>query len=508
MMSRGNSIPSEQTVLSGSRGSSIPSEQVAAKAAKKYIPKFFNQNVVIKGSDPVYYPWRPTANPASLTQSVTITCGLLIDIRDRLFILSARRDLAACTKFQVFYTMANCPLTPTLVPQDKSAVVFSQDLHIVFSSADFDIVLFASSGLDHFNPKLDKAFNPVEHTLSTFDLGKIKDHFVLPKVVDQTDQTDQIKGFSTIVVFDNVLTLEPGGSMSKATLKLFYLGSAVTKIMDSQPMIFLTFDIEKSTKPTPDILEGSPVYGTNGKFHGIIIKVHMQSNRVFVLPTKVLSKILYDFADYRIGPDSYKGIVDLPICYDIYEGKIIVSQKFKQTAEPTTHNPNPMPFVVGLYDEITKINGFALSTANGTVYVEDQLDYKVSLPLDLYVALYFGLGDSVDLTFDRNGIVYTLKVGCVPARQMAETLKRIQLTCQPYFHPTNYIPYEIDDEKIVYVRLSYELIRALQATSHDGIFIKPINFKQVDKNIRTIVQIDCLNTALAKSRNLHRLTKK
>jgi hypothetical protein len=458
---------------------------------QKYIPKYFNQNVIIRGTNPVFYSWKMSANPSSLSQSITLASGLLIDIRDRLFILSTRKDLAACTKFQCFYTVANCPN------------VFSQDLQIIFSSADFDIVLLGSNNLDHFDPKLDKNFNSNEHTLNTFDLGKIRDHFVLPKL---SAEIDPLKNCYTIVQFNDALGLVPGSIVSKTSAKLFFIGTSIIKFLDAQPMVCFTFDIDQTIKL--DILEGSPIYGPNGKLHGIVTKVHTQTMRAFVLPTKVLSKVLYDFADHRISPDSYKGIVDLPICYDTYKGKVIVSQKFKKTVEGTEHNPNPLPFIVGLYDVITKVNGFPLSINSGVVYVEDQHDYKISLPLDLYISLYFGLGDSVDLTFDRNGIVYTLRVECVPSKQMAEALNRIRISSQPYFYPKEYIPHTIDSEKIVYTQLTYELIRALMETSHSDIFIKSINFSNLDQNTNCIIQIDCLSAPLAKSRSLHRLLKK
>lgn len=403
-----------------------------------------SQVVAIHGSNVSTIPWR---NKVNRTKKYPVT-GLIFNYRGKEYIVTRRKYVISCTVF----TMYQCAF-------DDKHTIFSQKLSVLFASADFDVIVFGSENREYFDPAASYVIQgdtECKVPQYSFDLVASGDHYQVP-----TKKTNY-KVLNHM--FD---TSAPGMDYKHNLLDLKYMNYEFVSASNSPIQLMYVFMINSATNKSTNAksgikneyigLYGAPVFDKHQKLYGIIVNI--SNHKIYVLPTKSLFKILFDFVDNKMYPEAYKGIADIPIYYDITSDKVIVSDVHKIEVKGNTTNPKPRPFVIGIGDVLNKINDLDISVESNVALVQDP-SLKCKVPIELYICLNYSVGEKIKLEFDRNGLIYNVFITCVKA----VPANGLEITSQPYYKPTTYIPFRVDDNK-VYVTLTYEILELAKELS-------------------------------------------
>jgi len=203
----------------------------------------------------------------------------------------------------------------------------------------------------------------------------------------------------------------------------------------------------------------------------------------------VLVKVVNDFIQYEAIPNQYNGLMYLPFDYYVTKKK---SMRIKKScvviASSTIQNINKN-------DEIISIAGHDIDVSDN-VYILDT-NYKESIPLDIFIRLYFNSMTPINLVFNHHKKIINVDIYGVPEH------KSLVLSNRSYYNPSHYMPH-IDINGVIIVQLTHEL---LDLTIINKIYIKNSvidkyfeNIDDVNPNI--ILIIDCLSDVTAKKYDL------
>lgn len=438
----------------------------AKKPRKKQ--KIEDQLCVIYGYHSNYFSWQDNTD-----RTVYHTTGLIFEIENNYYVLTTRSHLISCKNIIMYHRYLR-----------DNEIILRNDLRILFQSIEYNIIILVSENKN--------SFDPLESEIISGDYDKLA---ICPSYIFPTDS----QGVPT--KRSKYSAIKTNMDLTSDTLK-YEIDSLNVKyllpFMESETFLPAVFLYKYRIDDTSDMLGiiGSVIVNKKNQLIGIVSK--SISNNLFVLPTILLSKIVFDFANNLSNPDAYEGLCSLNICFDINnQSKIEISENNIVKKENDT-------FILKKNDIINKIDGKNPYINNDIVLVYDS-KLGENIPIDIYFQLNSANGKEISLEIDRFGTIINLNiVGSI-------NRKELSLTNIPYFNPDLPIPF-INLGGIIIVEFTHELLDIMFSNKIyisnkliDNFIHEGLLDNELEQINNMLLIIDCLDNNLAKKYNLPQL---
>ncbi|XWV26212.1 hypothetical protein QJ857_gp0864 [Tupanvirus soda lake] len=420
------------------------------------------QIVVVYGYNSNDFTWRNLD-----LRSVYHTTGLVIKYQNKKYIVTTRQRLISCKNIVMYH----CYFRGT-------EPVMRNDLQIMFQSIEYNIVILGTKECDEFDLTMSEIiygdYDP-KNICPSYDITKSK--YVVPT---------KRSHFNTVRMD---MDLESDTINYQAHI---YDVKFVESFIYDTSYVPNNYMYKFIFKNEPD----SKLYGICGaiifnKKHQLVGMVSMcEENELFVLPTKALIKIVNDFFRFKNNPNQYSGITTLPFnykinsdCVEITNTNIVISNTGKKLVKKN--------------DKLISIGNFDIEI-NTDALVYD-IDFKESIPLEIFVALNFDCDKPFDVILQRKKKIINISLYGMPVKDY------LPLTNQSYYYPINSIPY-VNLNGIIFVQLTHEL---LDITVYRNVILSnnllDKYFADENDNFKKILIIDCLNHEIAEKYKLPQL---
>lgn len=424
--------------------------------------------VSIYGYNGNIFPWMMLDK-----KSVYHTTGLIVDYGGKKYVVTTRTSLVSCNNICMYHKY-----------YFGSEPVMQNNLEIAFQFIEQNIIILVSK-------------NQTELLLN-------KSH-ILSECVNSDSITNGITcGFDiTIKKFPipsdttKYNTIATNTIISNKSIKynidiynLTYVGYGMYNDKYLPDNFLYEFSIKKTN--LQGIL-GSVIYKETvpDALIGIIVKV--VKGQIYVLPTRILAKIVSDFVN--CANMSYGGFLEVKLDYEIDGDKmrIVSGSKLKTTKGNKMVKKN---------DIVDMVNGKKILVQNSQIFVEDDA-LKTNILLNVYFNLNLEYNSAMNITIIRKEKNIILPVLGSPIINIP------MFTNQSYYYPKGIIPY-VNICGIIIVELTHELIDILMTNK-----IQPNNeiFKMFFENddyvivTRILLIIDCENKQFVKKNSLPTLSK-
>ncbi|AYV85397.1 MAG: hypothetical protein Satyrvirus14_13 [Satyrvirus sp.] len=452
------------------------------------------QVVAIYGYNSNDIPWQICDN-----RSVYHTTGLIIKHDDKKYIVTTRNKLVGCKNIVMYHTYFN-GIDP----------VMRNDLHILFQSIEFNIIILGTVDKNEFDigesevvrgdydPKFSCPSYSILDNIFTIPTKRSQYHIIRmgadleSNIFDYKVDIRDVK-FKKLFIDDK--TFLPRNYMYKFIMD-----------MDS-----------RTDKKNLFGICGSIIFNKKHKLLGMVSK--KKSDKIYVIPTKNLAKVAFDFVTYIVKHDEYNGLLTLPFIDEITSTGIIksdhefaspktfVSENYIRNSEYNLSKIEQQLFSVQLGasnsnqkilkgDKLISVNGKNLIFDGDEILIYDD-DYKINIPIDIYVKL----NATNNISISRSNKILQLCITCTP-------INNFPLTNQPYFFPNCSIPF-INLEGIIIVQLTHELLDITMSNKIvlDNNIINDLKEDNYGKTMpkKIFIVIDCLNKMLSDKYNLPRI---
>ena len=421
------------------------------------------QIVVIYGYNPNDFGWRQNDD-----RMIYHTSGLIICCSGKKYIMTTRTRLISCKNIVMYH----CYFRGT-------EPVMRNNLRILFQSIDYNIIILGTIGT-----------NELDLTKSEIISSDCEQKYICP--FNDIDKND----FIIPTKKSNYYTIRMDMDLDSDTINFPVHIYAVKYI---QPIIYdktfvprnyiYNFIIKNNNCDLVGIC-GAIIFNKKHQLIGMISRT--EKKNLFVLPTKVLVKIVKDFSQNLDEPDKYTGPLILPFNYKLSKNNdvIIASDCLVETTNGDTK-------ILKKYDKLISINGNYIFVRDKNAVVFDD-HYKENVPLDIYIKLNISNHTLINLVLTRKKIFMNVILHGIRARDPI-----ISLTNQPYFYPSTSIPYKMIGSLII-VELTHELfdITMLNKIILKNNTIDDFFENSLDKIDKRLIIIDCLDSQMTKKYNL------
>lgn len=409
------------------------------------------------------FPWYDTDN-----RSVYRTTGLIVNYQSNNYVVTTRSKLISCKNIIMYHKCFT-----------NTDSILRNDLHIIFQSIEYNILILATKNCD----KLD--FTTSDIISGFYDSKIVCPSYVIPKeaFVVPTKRSQ----YYTVIIDMN---LESENINYKVHIHNIKFKKSIIYDKSYLPENYMYhFQIPNKEYNLLGIY-GAAIY--NKKYQLVGLVTLTEGSKLYVLPTKTLSRVFYDFIDYINKPSEYLGFQNVPFSYDVHNNDIL---------NVNIHNTkcNDLFGITKTDNKLISINNYPIIIKDDKAVIYDN-DFADIIPLELFFKLNI-TNTLIDLCFINDARIINKTINTVIHSKM------LLLTDQPYFYPQVMIPY-VKIKDIIIVKLTHELL--------DIAFINKIRLKNelinsMLKNtcdiIQTLIVIDCLDIRLADKYDLPQLSK-
>lgn len=399
------------------------------------------------------------------SRSVYRISGLIIDCHGKQYVLTTRTKLINCKNIVMYHQYCG----------DKNVNILRHDMYIIFQIPEYDIVILGSKNSDSFNLNIGEIV-----TDDIFKIDNVTGYDILNESFIVPTKKSQ---YSTIITEMNLTS-------SKIDYKLnMYQTKFHKNVMYDQSYLpnTLMYEFTINTKNKLGIY-GAVIYNKKHKLVGMVTKEN--NDRIFVLPTKILHKIVQDFVDNLSDKSVYTGILDLPFNYHITKksNAKIVDNCTVQTISGLFEIKKD-DFIIGI-DEKDLI----IEKGMGMIYDKD---FDTNIPINMYAKYNLSRTKPIKLKIKRRKKIYDIDIFGTPYIDI------IPISNREWYNPIQNIPF-LEINGLIIAQITHELLETAM-TKKIEICNELLDayFNDIDVPINNyLVIIDCINSELIKSHNL------
>jgi hypothetical protein len=425
-----------------------------------------SQIVVVYGYNHKDFPWRTT-----IERNIYHTSGLIISCGEKKYLLTRRNGLAGCNNIVMHYSHFN-----------DNETVFRNNLSIIFQSMEYNIMILGTVGKNELD------LSASEIVTGTLDNKSICDSYdILNKKISVP--TTRSRYYTAIL--DTNLEKETLHMNVDVYVAKFRKGFIHDKTYLPKNYMY-KFQILQRNNAEIFGIYGAAVFNKKLELIGIITET--SKNMAFVLPTKMLQKIVTDFIGNLENTKKYMGPRALPFDYKVSKKIGVKIMNIHETHDKKNIKENDIICSINgkeiiIIDTIDKKMSFAALYENS---------YQTEIPLDIYLRLNLKQDVLTKMTIKRLDKIHEVEILNVPS-----LLSPFAYTAQPYYFPGDLLPY-MNANGVIVVELTHELIHIIHSQNikiKNNILEMYFQDKLVDFNKYFII-IDCLNTDLTKKYDL------
>ena len=384
-----------------------------------------SQIVVVYGCNCKDFNWKDDDD-----RNVYHAGGTIINCGSKKYVITTRSRLIGCNNLVMYHSYFN-----------ENNAILRNDLYVIFQSMEYNIIILATIGKTELDLSVSEIISgEYNNTMIADSYDILNKKLVIP--------TPRSHYYTTIMDLD----LEAKAVKYRVDIYDAKFGKAFVFDQTFLPANYLyEFKIDKNNKTPLFGIYGAVIYNKKLNLIGMVTEVN--NNILYVLPTKVLHKVVYDFINYYDNPGNYHGPRMLPFNFRISKKLDIKILKID-----SAYNKKIM---LKENDKILSING------KEVLVVKKNKNYDFEIPNIPYVMPSF------------------------------------PLTSQPYYFPKSVFPY-LNINGIIIVELTHELIDMI--VMHDiklkNNLVADYLESKMNTYCRYLIIIDCLNIGLAKEYNL------
>ena len=420
------------------------------------------QIVVLLGDNSNNFSWKETND-----RTIYRTSGLIISCAGKKYVLTTRSRIISCKNIVMYHGYF-----------DELNPIMYNTLEILYQSIEYNIIILGTTNkteLDLSASELISGNYDPKHLHPSYDIANLNPVIPSKRATYHTANMN-------INLDSDALDYKVNIYVAKFKKSMVYDKSYVPDNYMYQ------FNLE-TNKNNLCGLCGAIIFNKKHQLIGMISKI--KSKKLFVLPTKVLFRVVHDFINYLDRPNEYQGLLTLPFDWE-------VSKKFQvKLVSSTAINTSTGKKILKKKDKIISIDGKEIITADEKMEIFDS-DYKNNIPLDIY------LRQNIKQDIPIN-VVVMKKQELVEYAIFGESWNQLNfsLTDQPYFFPKHHVPY-VNIGNLIIVQLTHEL---LDITMLNKIILKNHVIEVLIENgpigaETHLFVIDCLDKTLAKKYDL------
>lgn len=416
------------------------------------------QLVAIYGYNIKDFGWQDTNY-----RSMCYASGVIINCNEKKYILTTRDRFIYCQDIVMYHSYYR-----------KEEPIMRHNLDIIYQSIEHNIIILVSKGcleLDLTKGELVNDQNiPKTLTNGYHILG---DSFPVP-----TKKTN-------LYLIKSAINFEPDIIFQTQIHDVQFIKS----IVDEYKYLPRTLMYYFSLKIEPDILNGSVII--NRRQHLIGIVSRSNDGYLYVIPMKIIRKIVNDFIYYENQPEKYSYPITLPFGYYVHDKTALIHKKYiVDTDNGKKH--------LKANDQIISVSKSDIIIKQNDINVYDS-ELKIPIPFDIYLNMNFKIGDMVNIIFERDGKKINLTI------RTTAFIIFPKISSSDIYFPNYTIPY-ININGLIIVELTHELMDLLVMKK---IMVRNYlvdNLMHEEANSESVLMIiDCLNSDLALTWNLPRL---
>ena len=401
------------------------------------------QLVVLYGHNKKDFPWKDCEDHGEISVN-----GLIVKINDKQYVISVRSELIGCENIFMFHCYFIAP-----------NIILCNDVHIIFQSADYNIVILGTKHCDHLDLSMSKII-----------FGQIKGDYICPFYNILSDNK-----YTIPITFTNYKTAKLSTKIIN-NVTHFYVNLFAVK-SDGPETFNVTFAdstymykfIQKGKSVIPNNLNGCVIYNDNYKMVGMVTGSF--DKEFYVLPLKTLQKVAILFSNFVEKPNTFLGS---PVLF-MKENNFVV-----MTPEG--------PYKFKNMDGLIAVNENNITIINDKLHIFDP-DFRDAIRLEIFIFQNF----PIRLTFKRGNKLQTIDVIGWKKEHIV-----IPVSDMPFFYPKQVIPH-VNIRGIIVAQLTNELFSLVTD------FDKLIEDENIDGGMLMI--IDCLDNDVAKKYKLPRIKK-
>lgn len=384
-----------------------------------------SQIVVIYGHNYQCFPWKNQTD-----RDIYHASGLIISVADKKYILTTRTNLIACKNLVMYHSYFN-----------DAETILRNNLSIIFQSIEYNIMLLVTNGKTELDLNCSEvisgeiAENSICNSHDILNIGMNKpttrSQYYMA-IVDINLKNDAIQ--QNVEIYNAKFLKDIIYDKTFLPANYFYKYKLFTKDDDTIYGVY-----------------GAAIFNKKLKLMGIV--THQENGMIYVLPVKMIQKIVRDFVTFKQDPKTYIPFRRLPIDYKI-------SNKTSQFKITNVYDHDKKLFKEN--DKIISIDGNPikfLETAKkklNTIPIIHDIELNVEIPLDVYLNLNLKANTNSKIIIDnKDGGIQEISVNNIPY-----VPNPFKFTAQPYFYPGNIIPY-VNFRELIIVELTHELIHIL-----------------------------------------------
>lgn len=420
---------------------------------------------VIYGYNSNDFAWKNVDN-----RKIYCTSGLIISHNGFRYVITTRSKLISCKNIVMYHRYFR-----------ESDPIMRNDLRILFQSIEYNIIILVTHG--------DNKFDPLRSDIISGDYH--------PKLMCPS-YTIPINKFIVPTKRSHYYTVKTDMDLVSDTINYdvhIYDAKFIKSVVYNKSYLFDNYMheyqvITPKTTNEPNLLGicGATIFNKKMQLMGIVSMSEM--NKLWIIPTKILSKVVYDFLNVMDNAQAYTGTLSLPFLYKIHGTSV------KLISDCTMDIENQETILLKKNDILLKINNKPIVCQQKQAFVFDD-DFKDNIPIDIYLRIHCRILVPVIIEIKRRSYIFQCAVLPSQIKQL------LCFTNQPILYPGPVIPF-VNISGIIIAQITHELLDI--TISNDIILYNEniINFMDGTDNQfnHLLMIIDCLDNTLAEKYNL------
>lgn len=408
--------------------------------------------------------------------SVYHTGGIIINLSGKLYVVTTRSKLIGCNNIIMYHSYFT-----------EKHPVLRQELHILFQSVEYNLIILGTINKNELDLSfsklvsgmLDGAELSIGSQSSSYEFNGT---FIVPSKKSK---------YYTVR-----MNIDPNSDITNYDVHIYdvkYTKSFINNKTYLPDNYMYKFDLITTEQKLWGIC-GAVIFNDKHQFVGIIVQ--SKSNKLYVLPTKTVLKVVHDFSSFfpsNIG--KYCGPLTLSLPLNL-------SKKFSpKITQDIMLDTSDGKIVLKKDDCLLQINGNEVLVREDEIVLYDN-DFKNHIPIQIYLRLNMGMGIPIKIKIKRNKKISEFMVLGEPLRNYI-----FPISGQDIFFPKCLIPFVLINDCVI-VELTHELLDVAffkKTKLSNDVIDKFINDGKIN-GYQHLLLIDCLNKNLRKKYNLPKLS--
>lgn len=421
------------------------------------------QLVAIYGYNTREFGWKDIDH-----RSMSYASGIIITCNDKKYILTTRDRLIYCQDIVMYHSCYR-----------KEEPIFRHNMDIIFQSIEHNIAILVTKGcLELDLTKGEMVNNEINPKTLTNGYPILNDYYPLPTKK------------SNLYVVKSEIDFEPDIIFKTQIYDVQFMKSIVDEYKYLPRTLMYLFSINLKENQDYSRLNGSVIINKKHRVIGLVSR--SDSRYLYVIPMKIVKKIINDFIYFENQIETYSYPITLPFGYYVRDHDALIHQKYIiNTVNGKKH--------LKANDKLVSISNCDILIKRNDIHIYDR-ELKMAIPFDIYLNINYRMGDQVDMVIERNEkkinmAIYTIASSMIP-----------KISIHDKYFPSYSTPY-VNINGIIIVELTHELMELMaikKIVLQNYLMDNWMHGELDDKNM--LIIIDCLNIELALEYKLPRIS--